>query len=461
MTKLAAEKGIKAIIEKAPTKKWIRTPFSEWSQEKAQVYLAQFQFIPEDEELSADELIDLNAQVPQQISLEEAKADIEYLFQILSHGYSGYGYFRTKGDFDQAKFAILKDLESRSMWSPSDFSKLIYEHLNFVHDGHLRIEGRTFFQHEDFWYNTGLTIWRTEKEYFFISDNKRWKIETINERPPEEFLFPSLKEGEPNYVVGVLSQSAPEPLTLEAKDESGIEKSFEIRVYNTKFEPQGPEKIFEEKNFSGIPVVYVGSFSDSHGEELEAFLETAQKYRGEPYLILDIRGNGGGNSEWARKWVEAFTGYNPEWYFTDTVMTSRTTLVGQINLCRQFLEGNPGNKVYTEYLESVEEELDTFEAVDGSLYWSELFFPDMQLIPNPTRLIVLVDSRVCSSGEGFIGYLRQLENVTFVGENSAGIAIFGDLTLHQLPHSNLLVYLALQAFLPCRSGIYRGERVFP
>jgi len=40
----------------------------------------------------------------------------------------------------------------------------------------------------------------------------------------------------------------------------------------------------------------VRSFGDSFQNELNEFLMTAEKYRGEPYLIIDIRDNHGGNT---------------------------------------------------------------------------------------------------------------------------------------------------------------------
>jgi len=446
--KIDEEQSINLIIEK------IRDPgrwldfFSSCSLEKAQKYIAKYQFVPEDEELSKNELsIVVKAQIPEHITIQEAKEDVEYLFYLLSRGYSGYGYFKTEGDFDQAKNNIRGELETRSTLSSRDFSELIYKHLNFIHDGHFRVGYNMYYQHKDFWYDKTFEIWKTGEGYYFISDNKKWKILEINGKTPESYGFPSLNsKGKPIYRLGVLSQSDPEPLILKAKDDNNNGKTFEIPLYHSTSRSTGT---FEESNISGVPIISVRTFSNSYIDQLEMFLQTAEKYRGESYLILDIRDNGGGSSEWGRRWIEKFTGYDPKWYFTTTAFFSKTTIMGHINSLKQSLENYPNNEIYKQHLESHEKQLDDFEKNNYTPYWSELCFPtNIQMIPNTTKLIVLIDGRIYSAGEKFIGYLRQVENVIFVGENSGGIGVFGENTLHQLPNSKFSVYLPSKLFFP-------------
>lgn len=460
-TKKAAEEGIDSLIEKVRNPQdWFVYSFSICTLEEAQEYIAQFQFVSDDEELSIDELnIELDAQVPKHISMQEAKEDVEYLFYLLSHGYSGYGYFKTKGDFDQAKKDILAKLETRSTLSPESFSGLLHKHLSFIHDGHFTVGYDTYFQHKDFWYDKNFEIWKTEGEYYFISDNKKWRIIKVNEKRPENFIFPSLSpNGEPIYRLGILLQSFSDLLILRAKNENGMEKTFEIRLYRSGF---GSKGIFEETSLSGIPIISVGSFSNDYIEQLEKFLQTAEKYRSEPYLILDIRSNTGGSSEWPRKWIGKFTGHDPEEYFIYTMLFSKTTLMGNINYIKQRLEEYPDNEIYKQWLDHYEELLDDFERESGKPHWSELTFPNIHMIPNTTKVIVLIDGRVCSAGEAFIGYLRQVENVIFVGENSRGMITFGDNTLHQLPNSKLNLRLPCTLLFPPDLKFIEEEGFFP
>ncbi len=461
-TKVALEETIKKIIEKSENpEEWIPDPFSDWSLKEALKQIAQYQFIPEDEYLLPSELeYDFNPNTYEytpNVSSEEAKKDVERLFYLLSRGYCGYGYFKTEGDFDQAKAAILQELETDSTWTLLDFSELIYEHLQFIGDGHFSIGPNNYYHHKDFWYSRSFDIWKTEGEYYFISDDKRWKIIHINNGDPDTFIYPSLNaEGEPVYILGLLSSSRPHPLDLTAEDETGSRNTFQMRLFQSSPSSEEFTGIFREKEISGVPVVCIRDFRDEFRSELEAFLSTAEKYRGEPYLILDIRENGGGNSEWARKWVEKFTGYNPGAYLTSQQLISRTTLMGKINLFGQYIRESQYSKEYEEYLRECEEELRIFEESHSSPYWSDLstveefatYSSDIRLISNRTRLIVLTSSNIWSSGELFIGLLRQVDNVIFVGENSAGAHTFGWVTLHQLPHSKFRVFCGCTLYFP-------------
>jgi len=467
-TEMAAEEGIHQIIEKSRAEEWLHDPVEKISLEEARACIAQYQFVPDDEELPRDELLievssDTSTYTPI-IDSEHAKKDIERLFYLLSHGYCGYGYFKTKGDFEKAKSDILEELETSPTWSLEDFSELIHHHLKFMCDGHLEIGLHRYFTHTNFYCSKEIEIWKTEGEYYFVSDGNRWKIIKINERNADEFIFPSLNSsGDPVYIMGVLTETAPGPLTVTAEDTTGRTQSFRIGLYHLKFngQPQPGDRIFEEKEISEIPVIVLRAFDDYYYNELEAFLETAEKYRGEPYLILDIRGNGGGNDEWARKWVEIFTGYTPAEYFAETAFISRTTLVGKINVFSSFFEKFPNNKAYKNYVEESEEELRTFEESHKTPYWSELSYPDVQMIPNHTKVYVLMDGNVGSSGESFIGYLRQVENVIFVGENSAGALMFGYYTWHQLPHSKLRVQVAFTLYFPIDLTFIEGRGLSP
>ena len=97
LTKRAAEEGIRSILEKVKNReKWFDYSFSSCSLGKAQKYIGKFQFVPDDEELPEDELsIELNAKTDQ-ISKQEAREDVEYLFYLLSHGYSGMDISKLK-----------------------------------------------------------------------------------------------------------------------------------------------------------------------------------------------------------------------------------------------------------------------------------------------------------------------------------------------------------------------------
>ena len=461
LTKKAAEEAIISIMEKAEPEQWTYPPFPSVPHEEAREYIAQIQYIPEDEELSKEALgMDVNATPSKSISTEEASEDLEYLFYLLSHGYCGYGHFKTKGDFDEAKKNIVRELEGKSKWSPEDFSQLLYEHLSFIHDCHFHIGDYQYCVHEDFWHDKTLELWKTMGDYYFISDNTTYKVVSVNGRDPDEFMFPSLNaEGNPIYRIGKLSRTAPEPLVLTVYHDHE-QLHIELQLYRSDF-GYFSKKIFSEDTIGGIPVIRIRSFSDAaaYTEYINQFFETAQKYKGAPCLIIDIRGNIGGNALWAKTWVTRFTGWQPidNYYYTELI--SKTTAMGRVNLMEYLLNLFPETDIYETEKDRFKAKADAFEKQYMVPHWTEPSFPDTQVIPNDTTLIVIMNGKTGSAAELFVIYLSQMENVVFVGENSAGCLTFGLANFYQLPHSKLLVQLPMSLSIPLDLE-FREERGF-
>ncbi len=456
LTKKAAEEAITSFDGE-----WTFPPFSSVPQEVALEYIIQLQYIPEDNELPKEALrMEIDPKPPSSISAEEAAEDVEYLFYLFSHGYCGYGYFMTQSNFDEAKQTILSELETQPQWSPEDFSQLLHDHLTFIHDCHLDIGAYKYGNHEDYWYDTSLELWKVAGEYFFSSDDTIYWVVSINGENPEEFMFPSLSaQGDPIYRIGMLSQSAPNPLELTANHDYE-QQQFTIQLDRSDF-VYFSDDIFKEETIGGIPVVRIRSFSDHHSEDLTQFLETANKYRGEPCLIMDIRGNGGGNEVWPKTWVTRFTGRNPSGlrYFTE--FTSKTSMMGRVNVQAKWYNLYPDTSQYKQEMEQYEARADAFETQSIVPYWTGPYYSAAEVIPNNTTVIVIINGYVGSAAEGFINYLSQVENVVFVGENSGGALVFGQVSNHRLPHSKLLVALPISLNIPLDLEFREEKGLFP
>ena len=455
LAKKAAEEAITSLDGE-----WMSLPFSRVSREDALEVIAQIQYIPVDEELPIEALgIQVDAKSPSHISREEAAEDVEYLFYLFSHGYCGYGYFQARGDFDDAKKNILKEVEMQPEWSPDDLEHLIHENLTFVRDCHLRVGSYKYGSHEDFWYDTSIDFQKTAGEYTFISD-VTYNLISINGEHPDTYMFPSLNaEGDPIYRIGLLSHARPDPLVLTVLD--GQEQTqIEIELHCSDF-AYFSNDIFREDMIGGIPVIRIRSFSDHHVEFLDQFLSTAQKYRGEPCLIIDIRGNGGGNEEWPKKWIRRLTGQQPSnnRYFTEFI--SKTTMMGRANYFESLLNMFPDTSKYKVDMDSFRAQADFFEKYSMDPHWSGPYSDDIEVIPNDTTVIVVVNEYVTSAAEGFLIYLQQVENVILVGENSGGALVFGQMTLHQLPHSTIPCNLPISLNIPLDLVLREEKGFFP
>ncbi len=438
---------------------WVNRTFYRVPPEEVEDAVSRMQHVPDEEGLPYEALeMELEPKKPPYISGEKAAEDIERLFYLLKNGYSGYGYFINVGNFDEAKAGILRELRRKLVWNSWELSSLIHKHLSFLRDRHLDIGGKEYADHIDFWYNTGFEFREDGGEYIFTSDGTEYTVVSVNGESPDGYVFPSLNaDGDAVYRLGMLTLSSPKSLELRAR---GDQETRKWRIKLSRSQPRY-SGVFEEKTVGGVPVVRIRSFGDHPREYIDGFLDSASRYRGEPCLIVDIRGNGGGNEAWPRQWVTGFTGHRPDRVQVFTELISETTMIGRANSYALALYNVPEleEQGYQTKVEEFRGYAESIEEGEFTPYWWPYTVPGPQERPSNTTLIVLMDANVFSSGEGFISYLHQVENVVLVGENSGGALTYGQMSHHRLPNSKILVGLptSLNVFVDLE---YREEKGF-
>ena len=462
LTRNAAEETARAIIAAAPpASDWIQTTFDADLDEGVRDYMDQLLFEWDDVELPlADLTMDVGARSPWRISAQQAAEDVERLFYLFSHGYSGYAFFNEHGEFEQAKERILQELSTKSSWSSNAFSSLLHDHLSFIVDCHMKIGDFQYASHQDFWYDTRLELTLESGGYEFAADGTAYTVVSINGADPAPFVLPSLNhQGEPIYRLGLLSSAEPAPLLLTAANETG-ERQFEIELQRSNF-TYFSEDIFREDIIGGIPVVRVRSFSDRYADALNQFVKTASSHRGEPVIIVDIRGNHGGNERWPIDWIRRLTGKRAESVFIFSELTNKTTMASRANVFAYLYDRTPSTMIYKNDAERHTKIAEAFESGTRQSNWVGPYFPLVPLIPNDTTVILVVNGSTASAGEGLIMRLSQAENVVLVGENSMGCLTFGNSGAHQLPHSKLMVWLPINFGLYLDKGFREEEGLMP
>jgi hypothetical protein len=443
LTRNAADEAVRAMITATgPTSAWVQTTYDIDMDQTAYDAVARLRYQWDDEELPLEDLaMDFEAHPPRRVSAQEAAEDVERLFNLLSHGYAGYAYFNQHGAFEQARERILQELPSQSSWPGDDFAQLLHEHLRFIVDSHMKIEEYPFANHADFWYDTDLELTLGDDGYQFVADGDRYTALAINGGDPGLFLRPSLNQnGEPIYRLSLLSTEKPDPLLLTATSEAG-ERQFEIDLQRSDFEYYSDD-IFREEVIGGIPVVRARGFGDYYADDLSQFVQTGSRLRGESVVILDIRGNSGGNELWPINWILELTGRRAESVLIRSQLESKTSIMGRANYFNYYNHeldmSNYG--IEGEQHTHIAEMIESKARQPG---WTGPIYPQVPLISNDTTVIVVMNEYVASAGEGAVMRISQAENVVVVGENSMGALTFGNVSLHQLPNSKLKIWLPI------------------
>lgn len=193
------------------------------------------------------------------------------------------------------------------------------------------------------------------------------------------------------------------------------------------------DKIYKKDYINGIPIIKLRSFNptDSDQEDqLNQFLSDARELREYDQVIIDLRGNKGGSPQYAGKWLQRFTGRNPG---ANQVEANLRTDVSY-RLFKNNLWQYP-----SESREQIRKEIETELSPLPSRGWSDIKINLARELDNDTDLIVLINGQTLSAGEIFIRYLRQLENITFIGSNTKGLLLTGGYSNFILNNSGIRV----------------------
>jgi hypothetical protein len=203
-------------------------------------------------------------------------------------------------------------------------------------------------------------------------------------------------------------------------------------------------------------VIRVRGFGSVAEDQLRSFVETGSAHRGEPVLIVDARGNGGGDETWPIQWIQGLTGRRAESVFVFAELHGKTTMAGRANLFADLHHRFPDTYNFGEEANRHAELAGSFEDGSSEPYWLGPRFPELPLIPNDTTLVIVMNERVASAGEGLVLRASQAENVLLVGENTRGCLTFGNAGTHRLPHSGLRVSMPINFGL-FLDGVSREE----
>ena len=382
---------------------------------------------------------------------EELVRDIYFLFDLLRYGYAGYQYFGGDNVFLPLRDSILERLEGiNSMRILSYLSNLLVPSLqNIIADNHFIIQGRrmnapnyVLFMNENF------IIRNTENGYTVEMGGTIYKIlETVaGDGQPVKAVLPTLTpQGEFarafGRVASVTDFNANRITVLLSNIKTDETRSLIVSLRRVDpFSPLSHSQL-EVHEAAGVTILENRcNITDNRQEAEEYFYRSGYLLRDKPILIIDLRAHRGGLSRLANAWMRGYTGKEQihQLAFNQFVLTTFTSM--------ELMGMGPS---------LVQGVIQEYEANPPK--WRLPALPQHSRIQNENLVIVLVDKITGSAGECFIGYLRQLENVIFVGTNTAGTSTFGSIVGTRLPYSGLDIMFGVT--LNLRSDLSKFEGV--
>ncbi len=179
-----------------------------------------------------------------------------------------------------------------------------------------------------------------------------------------------------------------------------------------------------------------------HDGSLARFAETARELRHERVVVLDLRGNVGGDEAFVRRWFRELTAGDLGSVEIDALQ-SEVTLQGAINSaeCRlqsPLVVGDPGSAAAERReLKRLRAELARAKQPFRSVYESDAKERGHAPRAFAGRLLVVTDARCASSCETAVALARKIPGAMIVGENTAGAGEFGHAERYRLPNTGV------------------------
>lgn len=474
------------------------------------------------------------------LSKEQIEEDTDEFIYLLETCYSGYERAKNAGlDLEKLSSNIKARFSKRTDIPQDEFAWALWkETFPYVRDMHFVIQSeKSWYQycpHKNVFFSNTYVKKENGEYRIFLTDSNVLKIGqkyTGSER--NLFYYPS--RGLDVYRIGVVTDK--NALQLEISVEGGasgssIENASSIEngsvaasVSNSAPSGSSPTKetsascgsssetklflpvqnydalktpegfSFKESVTESSAYVYISTFCTPEAESKErkkadkAFLsyqDAPKKFLGKKNIILDLRGNEGGNMNISLLFpIHLYLGIDSSFYKGKTYDSSDMADV----FIKKYYDGcftldSPGTvqnsfEYVGEYFPEMKETLfflaernkillgnpvrSIFSMCDYASAMKEVDFSIPEKSAFTGNLIIITDRNSFSASEDIVTFSRLLfknqANVYIIGENSAGCIEFGGLLTYTLHNSSVLLNLSQSAFYPFEEKVssWKGE----
>ena len=219
-----------------------------------------------------------------------------------------------------------------------------------------------------------------------------------------------------------------------------------------------------------VPIISLFYFPDPKHLGWEGFQAQFEIALNAPVVIVDLRGNRGGDDTKAFEIAKRLIGdrFQTPQKLKKTRVTAAARAIFLNSVIAEIHRYKTSGKVIPSWL-NLEEKTRRENYFRAKLNLNADFetyhFPTLpishQLVTYSNPIIVLIDADCGSTGELLILALKGQHNVTVVGENSAGFLHFGNAGLFILPHSQIAVEMPTTYKIFRKTGWFEQAGISP
>ena len=390
-----------------------------------------------------------------EVSPDHAAEEVERLFNALRFGYAGYQFFGGDVAFGAAKEAILREIAELASYCDTipnwRYADAVVKYLGFVQDSHLVFGNRRLCERMRFRFSPHYEFTLSADGSYRDLGGRR--IVAVNNEAPSEYLKPSINvDGEIVYILGVLSSEQHQATLLELQFEGGTsEMAWLIPADEVQHDN---EKAYELTEFEGLPMAMSRTFrvSPETSDDLNAFVRDAETLRQKDAVLLDVRWNPGGSTQYGQEFCRRLAMTDPRRSIMTANLLTDTALVLRMN---QQADANGR----ADWLARVKEE--RHNLMDPELPgWSISVSPGKYVQDTPL-ILVLMNGNTASAAEALIRCLRSMDGVVLIGTNTGGALLTGNAGLLRLTYSGIVVGIPTMIWMDVEMRNLDGVGYFP
>lgn len=387
-------------------------------------------------------------------SFEEMEKDLETFLYLIKNTYVGYDTAKENGlDVDNCINTIKSHFINKNVVSKSEVVEKIYDAFKeYFNDSHFRVQfgdtQKIFINHYDLYF-TNVYVRKKGKSYEVLqSDNKNVRVGEIIKCKKENLLY-YINDGIECYRLGVLSNKKEEFINVVLDG-----KEIRILVYNNTILNSKDfcyiEKQTNDSIYFAINSFFVQAGKNDTYETFKKFVETSVVAKEKKNVIINLKGNYGGDSSIFAFFLQYLCGYEDLLYadvFSNEEYRTLDSPSGMYAMCRYVELNYPIDDVR----ERFHFYFDGLEKQKENPHRSYVEFePKKTQLAKPKfygNLIILADKETASSGEDAIKQARILlektDQVICIGENTNGALSYGNVCMFRLPESGIVVFMPI------------------
>lgn len=346
--------------------------------------------------------------MPKSVSYKAAVEDVNLLFRFLHSVYGPYYYFGEQ-NYNKAEQEVMTWLDGQQTINVLDLENVIVNSLSYMKDGHSSIGTSKVQAHQTKWYRSYLCDMDFGKDttgYYTIIDNTKWYYNGVDN--PNVLLRPTLKEnGDIVYspVQFCTIKDAKNSSILTLKNGTSTKQKTIQWTISKNYKKAAKQNIFTSLTQNDIAYLALRSCPyDTSDPNKIAFEKSGSDVKNAKLILIDLRGNHGGERALALNWFRNYTGEYPQ--------------LPEIRAYRKSILTPHNSGATNDYVIN--------------------YRTSGKFVSNDIPIIILTDTEVASSGEYILQCMRSMDNVMVVGSNTKGAQLGGAKDMYRLPNSKIL-----------------------